>query len=264
MQRQRLLAVYAWQRELRDLVEMTELSVAQTKLEWWRQETQRLMAGAARHPVTQAIAVWLAQDSAVKPLVQAAMTDGLDAVEHDLQHAVYSEFSQLREYCRCTYSPAVVLLLSAVTDKQGQSGANFMANFAADYGIAWGLFERLQAVHQDALRGRLYLPEDELIQQGLRFEDLQRRQATPALRQYFAQQAERVRAGFNQAEQQIPLQERYRQRHLMVLMRLLLAQLDAIENDAYRLLEQQLILPPLRLFWIAFSTLRRERSHPQK
>jgi phytoene synthase len=254
-QRQRLLAVYALQRELREIVEAAarDSGVAQAKLGWWREELQRLHDDGVRHPLTQALSDWLAQDTAVQDTVRAAIDDWFDAIEHDLQHGVYLEFAQLQEYCRHSGRPAVLLLARAVDGQQG--------DFIADYSIAWMLYERLLAVRSDALRGRLYLPEDELAQHGLRFEDLQRNQDTPALRALFALQAGRIRDYFAQAETRLTPGERYRQRHLIILSRLCLAQLAAIESEAYRLLEQQLTLPPLRLLWIAYRTLRQLRSY---
>jgi phytoene synthase len=57
----------------------------------------------------------------------------------------------------------------------------------------------------------------------------------------------------------LPEQDRYTQRSALVQAELSEQLLVAIETDGYRLLEHHLSLTPLRKFWIAWRTLRRER-----
>ena len=50
--RQAITALYAFCREVDDVVdECHDLSLAQTKLEWWRQEVARIYDGQPTHPV---------------------------------------------------------------------------------------------------------------------------------------------------------------------------------------------------------------------
>ena len=254
-QRRKLLGLYALERELRGIVDDSrDPEVAQSKLVWWRQELRSLGRNQARHPVTQALSSWLRpQDN---PPLERMLGSWLDAIEHDLHYGTYSSFPQLGEYCRPIGESYVTLLVQSAG---GQAGQN--ALFIHNLGIGWVLFERLLAVRQNALHGRQYIPEDELARFQLTFSDLQKKQHTPGLQDLFAMQAQRIRGYFKAAEQQLPLAERYRQRHLLILLRLFSAQLSEIEADGYRLLEQHLSLPPLRLLWIAFRVLQRERRY---
>ena len=59
-QRRAANAVLAFVRETRQLVHLNP-DVAPSKFHWWREELQRCYAGAARHPITQALASTIAR-----------------------------------------------------------------------------------------------------------------------------------------------------------------------------------------------------------
>ena len=56
LQRQAIIALYAFCREVDDIVdEIADTNVARVKLEWWREEIQRTFRGNPSHPVGKAI-----------------------------------------------------------------------------------------------------------------------------------------------------------------------------------------------------------------
>jgi phytoene synthase len=79
----------------------------------------------------------------------------------------------------------------------------------------------------------------------------------------FQFQAARIRDYQCQALALLPEQDRYAQCSALIQAELSEQLLVAIEADGYRLLEHHLSLTPLRKFWIAWRTLRRER-HRQR
>src|SRR5574343_625107 len=53
---QAIMALYAFCREVDDVVdECQDISLASTKLTWWRQEIERVASGQPQHPVGQAL-----------------------------------------------------------------------------------------------------------------------------------------------------------------------------------------------------------------
>ncbi len=50
-----LQALYAFEAEIRDTVRATSHDVSHTRLQWWRGEVDRLVAGRPDHPVTRAL-----------------------------------------------------------------------------------------------------------------------------------------------------------------------------------------------------------------
>jgi 15-cis-phytoene synthase len=135
------------------------MPVAQAKLAWWADEIGRLYAGEPQHPVTRALAPHLApfgigRDSLLLVLEGMAM---------DLRQNRYLDYATLARYCHNV--AGVVGELSA-----GIFGASDERSFeyARKLGLALQLTNIIRDVGEDARRGRVYLPLDELQQHGVR------------------------------------------------------------------------------------------------
>ena len=162
--RRAITALYAFCREVDDVVdECPDAGLARTKLDWWRGELAALYTGRAGHPVTQALAATL-QDF---HLPQEQLLEIIDGMEMDLDHTRYADFKALHLYCYRVAS--VVGLLAAeifgYTDRQ-------TLKYAHDLGLAFQLTNIIRDVGEDARRGRIYLPQDELARFGVAEADL--------------------------------------------------------------------------------------------
>ena len=156
--RRAITAFYAFCREVDDVVDETgDEAVARAKLAWWRTEVADLMAGRPSHPVTRALA----------PFVETCGIDGgrlneiIDGMEMDLSHHRYADFESLRLYCH--RAAGVVGQVAA-----GIFGYRDPAtlDYAENLGLAFQLTNILRDVGEDARRGRVYLPADELARHG--------------------------------------------------------------------------------------------------
>ena len=143
-------------REVDDVVdECNDISLASTKLAWWRQEVQRIADGNPQHPVGLAL-------KKVAPgisLPTEQLLEIIDGMEMDLQQSRYLDWKGLSLYCYRVAS--VVGLLAAeifgYTDRQTQK-------YAHDLGMAFQLTNIIRDIGGDARRGRIYIPMDELKQ----------------------------------------------------------------------------------------------------
>ncbi len=150
--RQAIMALYAFCREVDDVVdECNDVSLASTKLAWWRQEVQRIADGNPQHPVGLAL-------KKVAPgisLPTEQLLEIIDGMEMDLQQSRYLDFKGLSLYCYRVAS--VVGLLAAeifgYTDRQTQK-------YAHDLGMAFQLTNIIRDIGEDARRGRIYIPMD--------------------------------------------------------------------------------------------------------
>ncbi len=250
------IALYAFRREIIQIVdECQEAPIARTKLDWWREELHRLFAGQPQHPVSLALAVRLDRYT----LAQERFREMLDGVEMDLHYDAYPSFKELSLYCQRVGS-AVSLLGTEILGYEDRRTPQFANNL----GMALQLVCILRNVHRDALRGRFYLPEDELERFGVGHADLLRSPTSEPVQALFRFQAERVKEHQQRALQQLPAQDRYAQCSYIILAELAMRLLDEIAADGYRLLEQRIALTPLRKFWIAWRTERRERRAHQR
>lgn len=252
--RRAITALYAFCREVDDVVdEVGEESVARTKLQWWREEIERLFNDQPRHPITRALQPHIASFD----LGREYFDEIIDGMQMDLDYDSYPDFTTLSLYCYRAAS--VVGILSAHIF--GYSDRNTL-KYAHNLGMALQLTNILRDVHEDAMRGRVYIPLDELAAHGVKPEEFQINVTDERHRALFAEQAERARRYYERAEEQLPAADRYAQRPGLIMAAIYRALLDEIADDGYRVLEHRVKLTPLRKLWIAWRTARRlKREH---
>lgn len=246
--RRAITALYAFCREVDDVVDdCREPAVARSKLNWWREEIARLFDGDPRHPITRALAPNLAPFD----LSREYFEEIIDGMQMDLDYDAYPDFATLSLYCYRVAS--VVGLLSArifgYTDRR-------TLKYAHDLGMALQLTNILRDVHEDAVRGRVYIPLDELERFGVKAEEFRSNITRETHQALFAFQAQRARDYYARAEAQLPEQDRYAQRPGLIMAAIYRALLDEIERDGFRILEHRVHLTPLRKLWIAWRASR--------
>ncbi|MFH1870850.1 MAG: presqualene diphosphate synthase HpnD [Pseudomonadota bacterium] len=246
LRRQAITALYAFCREVDDAVdECPDAAVARTKLAWWRSEVQALYEGRASHPVTQALAVTLKHFY----LPQEQLLEIIDGMEMDLDQVRYADFKALHLYCYRVAS--VVGLLAA--EIFGYSDRQTL-KYAHDLGLAFQLTNIIRDVGEDARRGRIYLPQDEMARFEVSNDDLLQANYSDKFRRLMAFQVERAQALYSQAFAQLPVADRKAQRAGLIMAAIYRATLDEIVRDSFRVLDQRISLPPLRKLWLAGKT----------
>ncbi len=244
--RRAITALYAYCREVDDVVdECQDPYIAATKLAWWRLELDHLYAGKPEHPVTQALLPVLSEFN----LPQEQLLEIIDGMEMDLQHSRYPDFKALSLYCYRVAS--VVGLLAAeifgFTHRQTQK-------YAHDLGMAFQLTNIIRDVGEDARRGRIYLPLDELKRFDVPVADILNSRYTENFKKLMAFQIERAEHYYTQAMSQLPKGDRKTQRPGLVMAAIYRTVLDEIKHDGYQVLSQRTSLTPLRKLWIAWRT----------
>ena len=244
--RRAIMAFYAFCREVDDVVdECSDPQLAATKLAWWREELDRLYAGQPQHPVTHALKTVLMEFN----LPQEQLLEIIDGMEMDLQQTRYPDFKALSLYCYRVAS--VVGLLAAeifgYTDRQTQK-------YAHDLGMAFQLTNIIRDVGEDARRGRVYLPIDELKRFEVPLSDILDSRYTENFRQLMEFQIERAEQYYVQAMAQLPSVDRKSQRPGLVMAAIYRTVLEEIKRDNCRVLTHRTSLTPLRKLWIAWRT----------
>lgn len=106
----------------------------------------------------------------------------------DLTVTEYKTYEDLYEY---VYGSAAVIGLQMVPILEPSDPKAY--DHAMELGVAFQLANFIRDVNEDLDRGRVYLPLDELAQFGVTRDDLEKRIATPAIKQALAQQIQRVK-----------------------------------------------------------------------
>ncbi|BCL74576.1 phytoene synthase [Jeongeupia sp. HS-3] len=245
--RRAITALYAFCREVDDVVDEThDENVARTTLAWWRGEIDQMYAGNPQHPVTRALLPVLKTFN----LSREHFLEIIDGMEMDLDEARYNSFKDLQLYC---YRVASVVGLMAAeifgyTDRK-------TLKYAHDLGIAFQLTNIIRDVGEDARRGRLYLPVDELQRYNVPAADIFNFRQTAEFKSLMAFQIDRAEQFYRQAFEQLPKADRKAQRPGLLMAAIYRATLEEIRRDgADKVLNQRLSLTPIRKLWLAWRT----------
>ena len=254
-QRAAITAFYAYCREVDDVVdEVHDPSVAGSKLAWWRKEVASAFAGHASHPAMQALMPHV-RPYGIEARHLLAVIDGC---EMDLHQTRYLDFAALRQYCH---------LVAGVV---GEVAANIFGRsqdatieYAHRLGLAMQLTNIIRDVGDDARRGRIYLPIDEMKQFDVKASELLERKAPWGYSERFTRlmsfQAERAHRCYEEAFSMLPAADRRAQRPGLAMAQIYRTLLREIEADDFKVLHQRVALTPLRKVWIAMQTHWRER-----
>jgi phytoene synthase len=244
--RRAITALYAFCREVDDVVdECSDSDVARTKLAWWRKEVASIFHGQPQHPVTQALAGVCGAFNLKEQLLQEI----IDGMAMDLDHDRYADFAALRPYCHRV--AGVVGLLSA--EIFGYQDPRTL-QYAADLGMAFQLTNIIRDVGEDARRGRIYLPLDELERHGVSVQDIMHARETDNFRRLMEFQIERALDYYRRAFEQLPAIDRKAQRTGIIMAAIYRALLEEIRAGGCHVLRERTSLTPLRKLWIAWKT----------
>ena len=238
-----ITALYAFCREVDDIVdEVADPSVARVKLAWWRTEIERIYGGAPQHPVAQALAPVVQRYR----LPQAHLQAVIDGMAMDLEKTRYLDFAELEVYCDRV--AGVVGLMSAEIFGYELPETR---DYARDLGIAFQLTNIVRDVGEDARRGRIYLPQEDLARFGVQVSDVIKARATPAFAELMAFEVNRAREWYGRALAKLPARDRRAQRAGLAMAAIYQTLLEEIARDGYRVLDRRIALTPVRKLWIA-------------
>jgi len=244
--RRAITVLYAFCREVDDVVdECADPGVARMKLAWWRNEIAAAYHGTPQHPVACA----LAEVSREFNLAEQHLHEIVSGMEMDLDIDRYPDFGALERYCYRVAS--VVGILSAeIFGYQDQR----TLDYAADLGTAFQLTNIIRDVGEDARRGRIYLPLDEMGRHGITVADIAAARESDAFRRLMGFQIDRALDYYRRAFDALPAVDRRAQRPGLVMAAIYRTLIDEIRADGCRVLTRRIKLTPLRKLWIAWRT----------
>ncbi|UUZ49009.1 presqualene diphosphate synthase HpnD [Massilia sp. B-10] len=225
--------------------ECTDQSIARIKLAWWRNEISSMYAGKPTHPVTQAMAPHLT----VYDLQEKHMQAIIDGMEMDLDQTRYLDYPAMQKYC--WHVASVVGILSAsifsVTNPK-------TLEYAEKLGLAFQLTNIIRDVGEDARKGRIYLPVNELQQFNVTAADLLNARHSEKFEALMRFQVERAKKVYDEAFALLPKEDRRAQRPGLMMAAIYRTVLDEIERDNFHVLTQRISLTPIRKLWLAWKT----------
>jgi phytoene synthase len=170
-------------------------------------------------------------------------------MEMDLTRHRYRSYEELALYCHRV--AGVVGQLSAgifgYTEKT-------TLDYAENLGLAFQMTNIIRDVGEDARRGRVYLPQEDLDHFGVDLEDILHARTTPEFGQLMAFEAERAKSLYARAYAALAAADRRAQRPGLIMAAIYRTLLTELERDGFPVLTQRISLTPIRKLWLAWKT----------
>ena len=240
-----ITAFYAFCREVDDVVDdMVDHGVAATKLAWWRTEVGKAFTGQPSHPVLKA----LMPHTGTYQIEARHLLGVIDGCQMDLEQTRYLDYPGLQRYCHLVAGVVgeVAARIFGQTDVQTTA-------YAHKLGQALQLTNILRDVGEDALRGRIYLPVNELQQFDVKAHEILKRTYSERFTALMRFQAQRAHALYDEALALLPSVDRRTQKPGLMMASIYRALLREIESDNFQVLHQRIALTPLRKLWLAWK-----------
>jgi 15-cis-phytoene synthase len=240
-----ITAFYAFCREVDDVVdEMVDHGVAATKLAWWQSEVGKAFAGQPSHPVMKA----LMPHTATYGIEARHLLGVIEGCQMDLEQTRYLDYPGLQRYCHLVAGVVgeVAARIFGQTDPQTTA-------YAHKLGQALQLTNILRDVGEDAMRGRIYLPVNELQQFDVKAHEILKRSYSDRFTALMQFQAQRAQGLYDEALALLPAADRRAQKPGLMMASIYRALLREIEADNFQVLHQRIALTPLRKLWLAWK-----------
>jgi squalene synthase HpnC len=236
-------SIYAYCRiadDLGDEVGNREQSLA--LLDLWGKELDACYRGEARHPVFVA----LAETIRACDIPKQPFADLLVAFRQDQNVMRYKTMDDVLEYCRYSANPVGRLVLYACGYRAPEMF--LLSDFTC---TALQLANFWQDVSSDYLRGRIYLPLDDMQRYGVDENTIARREPTAEFRELMRFEVDYARQLFEKGLPLIPMVDRELALDLDLFSRGGLEILRAIEQRQYDVLSMRPVITKARKLGLA-------------
>lgn len=252
-QRRAMCALYAFMRITDDLTDGPEaLPLKRAALADWRRQLEGVLQGHYSHALHPAL-----QDTLGRYQVPPRyLFDVLDGVEMDLEQDSYATFDELYRYC---YRVASAVGLACI-HIWGFSDPRAL-EYAESAGIAFQLTNILRDLREDAQRGRIYLPKEDLDRFGYSPDQLRQGVLNAAFHQLMQFEVERAHGYYRRGSALAPLLPPAGRAVFQVMLQTYRGLLEAIEARHYDVFSSRVTLSrwrklslvvqsvPVRLGW---------------
>ena len=246
-QRDAMCAIYAFMRYCDDLSD--EPGAEREAIDRWRAALDDALAG--RYGPN---ACWPAFHDAVTRyrIPPRHFHEMIDGVTSDLDPRQPETFDGLYRYC---YHVASVVGLTIIYIFGFDSPE--APRLAEKCGVAFQLTNILRDIREDAERGRIYLPAEDLDRFGVRGHDLRAESPTPAFLDLMRFEAARARRYYDESLPLLGLVHQRSRRSLWALIEIYSKLLAKIEHSGYDGLARRISLPAAVKAWIVVRALAR-------
>jgi len=228
--RRALYAVYAFCRFVDDIADDDSITDPAAMLARWRDELDNVFAGTPTRPVSRA----LAENTARFNIPRRYFEEVIDGVEMDLSQRRYETFDELSLYCRRVASAVGLICIEIFGYSNPASRL-----YAEKLGLAFQLTNIIRDVREDAGRGRIYLPLEDLRRFGVAESELLDGVYNDRFRALMAFEASRARSFYREAADALPSEDRPSMLSAEAMRLIYSALLEQIVRSEYRVFDRR-------------------------
>jgi phytoene synthase len=193
--------VYAFCRQTDDIIDEGNDSdeIKFEKLHKWRIELEKAFLGHSEYTLLNKLGKTISQfNIPMEPFFEL-----LKGMEMDLQRQNYLTFDDLTLYCYRVASTVGLMCIEIFGYKNKST-----KNFAIDLGIALQLTNILRDVKKDSLKGRIYLPKEDLLKFNYSEEDIARNAYNSNFVELMKYEVERTKIYFEKATKELSIDDK--------------------------------------------------------
>lgn len=181
--------------------------------------------------------------------------EAIRGAEMDLEQNNYETYADLRIYCFRAASVVGRMCIQIFGYGDSSAGRARVTQLADELGVAFQLTNILRDLREDAERGRVYLPKEDLQRFGVERSDLLAPAAGEKLRKLLAFEAERARELYEKSAPLAQLIDGRSRRSLIGMRAMYRAILQKIERLDYDVLSRPVRLTPMEKIRVAAKVL---------
>ena len=254
--RDAIIDVYAFCRAIDDIVdEIVEgageesnaahaYAKAQVELNRWREELDNLYAGAPTMPIAGKLQRVLERF----PMPKEYFEEMINGCEMDLLSNRYGTFDGLYQYCYRVAAITGLMCIEIFTYRSPSA-----KDYAVNLGIALQLTNILRDLKEDAARGRVYLPQEDLRRFGYSEDDLASGKMNDNFRKLMKFECARARDYYQLAANCLAEEDRPTMTAAVTMGKIYYRLLEQIEQVDYDVFNHRIRLHRPERFLIAFS-----------
>ncbi|GLY99341.1 phytoene/squalene synthase family protein [Actinoplanes sp. NBRC 103695] len=258
--RRHVHALYGFTRYADEIVDRTEALPPAERAARLTDWSDRFLAGLRGEPIADPLLPAVLHTIAVFDLDLADFDAFLRSMAMDLTVTSYATYDDLLGYMEGSAAVIGTMMLP-ILGSQDPAAAREPAR---QLGLAFQLTNFIRDVAEDLDLGRTYLPDEHLARFGVTREDLERRVATPKIKDLLRYEVSVAKDHYRQAAPGIPLLHPASQACMRTAYRLYGGILDEVEAADYDVFTRRATVPNQRRATVAISSILTRPGTPMR
>lgn len=252
-QKHLLNALFAFLSEFEKLIHgYTDPGITRIKLQWWREEIERLFSGQPRHPLSKQLSNQLQACN----LTRASFNAYIDHTESLINVTPIISYEDWLVTLQA--GPGSIWKIAA-QGCAGEDDASIL--LSGRIGALVSMLAQMQDIRRFLDRGQCPLPAQLMEKHHVHMQDLMAENLSQNVTGLFTEMICHIHKDLDDCYADFPNTDRIALLFCLIMARLSATTCIEIAKDKYRLTENRITLTPIRRLWIAWKTKNTSKWH---